>query len=125
MAIVLSNEEKETLISFDETPSEAVIFTYNKRWQKQLEKRLGLKPTMNNGYGGREYHIPKQRIPLPRAPKKLTAEQRKKLADNLRVRRRQKSSNQRQNKVVTSKSRAGLSFEGKTIAPPKEKKKKP
>jgi len=30
---VLMNEEKETIISFDETPADAVIFTYNRAWQ--------------------------------------------------------------------------------------------
>jgi len=88
----LSNEECETLISFDETPADAVIFTYNKRWQKHLEDKLGLKPTMNNGYGGKEYHIAKSRIPLPRVPRKLSPEQRERLANQLR-RGRQKSLN--------------------------------
>ena len=89
----LSNEEKETIITFDETPADAVIFTYNKRWQTHLEKRLGLKPTMNNGYGGKEYHIAKKRIPLPRAPKKLSPEQRKKMGEILQKARQQKSPN--------------------------------
>lgn len=116
MPTALSNEERETLISFDETPADAVIFTYNKRWQRHLEQRLGLKPTMNNGYGGREYHIPKKRIPLPRAPKKLTAEQRRKLGQRLRASRRQKSSNTSKNNAVTMKSQGKKSSEGKTIA---------
>jgi len=88
----LSNEERETLISFDETPNEATIFTYNKRWQKHLEQKLELKPTTNNGYGGKEYHIAKSRIPLPRVPRKLSPEQRERLANQLR-RGRQKSLN--------------------------------
>jgi len=90
---LLSNEEKETLISFDETPAEAVIFTYNKRWQKQLEIKLGLKPILNNGYGGKEYHMAKRRIPLPRAPRKLSPEQRKKMGERLQKARHQKSPN--------------------------------
>jgi len=89
----LSNEEKETLISFDETPAEAVIFTYNKRWQIHLEKKLGLKPVLNNGYGGKEYHIAKRRIPLPRAPKNLSPEQKKKMGERLQKARHQKSPN--------------------------------
>jgi len=32
----LTNDEKETLISFDETPNDSVIFTYNKAWQSNL-----------------------------------------------------------------------------------------
>jgi len=89
----LSNEEKETLISFDETPAEAIIFTYSQRWQKRLEGRLGLKPVFNNGYGGKEYHIAKSRIPLPRVPRKLSPEQKEKMAERLRKARHQKSSN--------------------------------
>jgi hypothetical protein len=87
----LTNEERETLISFDETPAEAVIFTYNKRWQTHLEKRLGLKPVFNNGYGGKEYHIAKNRIPLPRTQRKLSPEQKKKIAQRLQRGRQQKS----------------------------------
>jgi len=89
----LSNEEKETLISFDETPNEATIFTYNKRWQKRLEEKLGLKPVFDNGYGGKEYHIAKSRIPLSRASRKLSPAQRKKAVERLQKARRQKSPN--------------------------------
>jgi len=89
----LTNEERETLISFDETPSEAVIFTYNKRWQKHLEERLGLKPVFNNGYGGKEYHIAKNRISMPRVPRKLSPKQRKEAAERLQKAHRQKSPN--------------------------------
>ena len=89
----LSNEEKETIITFDETPADAVIFTYNKRWQTHLEKKLGLKPIFNNGYGGKEYHIPKKRISLPRTLRKLSPEQRKKMGERLQKARHQKSPN--------------------------------
>jgi hypothetical protein len=89
----LSNEEKETLISFDETPADAVIFTYNRRWQKHLEQKLGLKPTFNNGYGGKEYHIAKNRIPMPRVPRRLSLEQRKAATERLKEARHQKSPN--------------------------------
>lgn len=95
MRMSLSNEEKETLISFDETPTDAVIFTYNRRWQKHLEEKIGLKPTLNNGFGGKEYHIAKSRIPMPRAPRKLSPEQRQKAGQRLKEARRQKSLNRR------------------------------
>jgi len=101
---LLSNEEKETIISFDETPAEAVIFTYNKRWQTHLEKKLGLKPTMDNKFGGKEYHIAKRRIPLPRAPRKLSPEQREKLGQRLRKARQQKSPNRLRNNTAIKKS---------------------
>lgn len=93
----LSNEEKETLISFDETNADAVIFTYSKKWQRQLEVKLGIKPVFNNGYGGREYHIAKNRIPLPRVPRKLSPEQREQLGLRLQKIRHQKSSNRSRN----------------------------
>lgn len=89
--MALTNEEKETIITFDETPADAVVFTYNKAWQTHLENKLGLKPTKDNGHGGREYHIAKKRIRPPRAPVKLSAEQRRKMADRLRRGRRHKS----------------------------------
>lgn len=60
------------------------MFTYNKAWQKHLEKKLGLKPTMNNGFGGKEYEVDKKRIRPPRAPVRLSIEARAKLANRLR-----------------------------------------
>jgi len=88
---VLTNEEKETLICFDETSADATIFTYNAKWQRHLEGRFGLKPVQDNGYGGKEYHIPKSRIRMPQVPKKMSEEQRQKLAGRLREARQQKS----------------------------------
>ena len=75
----LTNEERETIISFDETPADAVIFTYNKAWQSHLEGRLGLKPTMDNGFGGKEYQIASSRIKPPRPPRHISAETRERL----------------------------------------------
>lgn len=79
----LSAEEKETIITFDETSEPATIFTYNSAWQKHLEKSLVLKPTENNGYGGKTYIIDKKRIKPPRTTKKLTAEAKERLATRL------------------------------------------
>jgi len=56
----LSNYEQETIINFNKDEAIAHIFTYEKTWQQHLEKRLGLKPTMDNGFGGREYEIDKK-----------------------------------------------------------------
>ena len=89
----LSKEEKETIISFDETPADAVVFTYNRAWQRHIEKKLGVKPMLNNGFGGKEYHISKSRIRMPLAPRKLSAEQKRKLAQRLTKARLQKSPN--------------------------------
>ena len=100
----LSNEDKETVIRFDETPGKGVIFTYNKTWQSHLEKKLGLKPVWENGYGGKEYEIDKKRIPMPRAPRKLSLEQRKKLGERLSKARSLKSPNPLGNHVTIGKS---------------------
>lgn len=90
----LSADEKETLISFDETGAPACIFTYNKAWQKHLEQKLGLKPIMDNGFGGKEYELDKKRIKPPRARRQV----------NLRVRRVIKTARSLvKNNVVTRK----------------------
>jgi len=99
----LTNDEKETLISFDETPNDAVIFTHNKAWQTHLENRLGLQPTMDNGYGGKAYHLPKKRIRMPMVPRRLSAEQRQKLGERLRKARAQKSPDLSPAHVITMK----------------------
>ena len=84
MSRKLSNYEKETIINFNEGEDMANIFTYNKSWQQHLEKKLGLKPTMDNGWGGKEYEIPKKRIKPPRAPVKLSDEARAKLTKRMK-----------------------------------------
>ena len=77
----LTNYERETIICFNEGERVATIFTYNKTWQKHLEKRLGLKPTDGTRFGGKWYELPKNRIKPPRAPLKLSAEARRKLSE--------------------------------------------
>lgn len=81
---MLSNYEQETIINFNKEEKVAYIFTYEKTWQQHLEKKLGLKPTEVNSFGGREYIIDKKRIKMPRAPKKLSAKQRKAIGDRFR-----------------------------------------
>ena len=83
----LTNYEQETIINFNRAEDIAHIFTYEKTWQKHLEERLGLKPVMDNGFGGREYEIDKKRIKPPRAHRKLSASAKKKLAERLRQNR--------------------------------------
>lgn len=116
----LSNEEKETIITFDESSATAIIFTYSRRWQTHLEKKLGIIPAFDNGYGGKEYHIAKSRIPLPRVPRKLSPEQREKAAQRLREMHRQKSPNPSGNNTAIKKSQAETFSEGKTIAQQKK-----
>ena len=79
----LSAYEQETIINFNKEESIASIFTYEKTWQKHLEQRLGLKPVMDNGFGGKEYQLNKKLIRPPRAPVKLSAEVRKRRAQVL------------------------------------------
>jgi len=80
----MNKDEKETLINFNEGEDMASIFTYSKAWQHHLEKKLGLKPILDNGSGAREYLIDKKRIKPPRAQLKLSDEQRANLAQRLR-----------------------------------------
>lgn len=87
MARNLTEFERETIINFNEGDKTGYIFTYNKTWQRHLEERLGLKPTMDNGYGGKEYEIDKKRIKPPRAPKKLSAKARLEIAKRLHGKR--------------------------------------
>jgi len=79
----LSACEQETIISFNKAEDIAHIFTYEKTWQKHLEGKLGLKPVMDNGFGGKEYELPKSRIKPPREPRRLTDSAKKKMAERL------------------------------------------
>jgi len=79
----LSSYEQETIINFNKEEKTAYIFTYEKTWQRHLEKKLGLKPVSDNGFGGREYEIPKDRISMPRAKKVFSPEHKKKLINAL------------------------------------------
>ena len=83
MSRTLSAYEQETVINFNKAEDIAHIFTYEKTWQKHLEERLGLKPVMDNGFGGREYQLPRSRIKPPRAPRRLSDSARRKLTERL------------------------------------------
>ena len=78
--------EQETIICFNKEDSEAHVFTYEFTWQRHIEQRFGVKPIMDNGFGGKEYVVPKSRIgkPLaPRAKKVLTEEQKAKARERI------------------------------------------
>lgn len=77
----LTGFEKETIIIFNEAEDVAYIFTYHKAWQRHLENKLGLKPVKDNGFGGKEYVIPKGRIPMPRAKKRFSPETQERMVD--------------------------------------------
>jgi hypothetical protein len=83
MSRALTAYEQETIISFNKAENIAHIFTYEKTWQKHLERKLGLKPVMDNGFGGKDYEIEKKRIRPPRAPVRLSAEARVKLTKRM------------------------------------------
>ena len=110
----LSKIEQETIINFNKEEREAFIFTYEETWQKHLEKKLGLKPFMDNGHGGKEYKIDKKRIKPPRAPMKLSKSQREKRTEQLTLGRvlRSKSHDTTLNQAKT-KPRMGKTIKGK------------
>ena len=89
----MDKDERETIINWCEADTEASIFTYERKWQNHMEKKLGLKPVMNNGFGGKEYHLAKDRIRMPLAPRKLSAEQRQNIGRRLSQGRSKKSPN--------------------------------
>ena len=79
----LSAYEHETIILFNKAEDTATIFTYEKTWQKHLEGKLGLKPIMDNDFGGKEYELPKSRIKPPKAPRRLSESAKQRLAERL------------------------------------------
>jgi len=84
MTRILTNHDKETIINFNKAEDVAYIFTWEKTWQRHLEKKLGLKPLYDNGFGGREYGLPKKRIKSPRARRQLSSEIKAKLSERAR-----------------------------------------
>jgi len=93
MSKTLSAYEQETIINFNKAEDVASIFTCERSWQKHLEGKLGLKPVMDNGFGGKEYELPKSRIKPPRAPRRLSDSAKKKLAQRLHRNRAHLSQN--------------------------------
>ncbi|HEY4712314.1 MAG TPA: hypothetical protein VIH69_06550 [Dehalococcoidia bacterium] len=79
----LSAYEQETIINFNKAEDIASNFTYEQAWQKHLERKLNLKPVVDNGFGGKEYKLPQARIKPPRAPRRLSESARKELAERL------------------------------------------
>ncbi len=80
----LSNYEQETIINFNKDEAVAHIFTYEKVWHQHLEKKLGLKPALDNDFGGKAYEIDKKRIRPPHATRKLSAAAKAKAAEALK-----------------------------------------
>lgn len=88
----LSSYELETIINFNQGENIAYVFTYEKTWQKRLEQGLGLKAALDNGYGGKEYRLPKALIPMPRAKRRYSEQTKKKMAARLANMRRKQPS---------------------------------
>ena len=82
--------EQETAINFNKADVTATIFTCEKIWQNHLEEKLGLKPVSEDGYGGKEYELPKRLIRPPRASRKLSGGEKEKLTARLSEGYRQK-----------------------------------
>lgn len=80
--IGLGRYEQETIINFNKAEDMASIYTYERSWQRHLERRLHLKPLSNDGFGGKEYEIDKHLIRLPQLKRKreMTKEQREEIA---------------------------------------------
>ena len=112
MPRTLTNYEQETIINFNKEEKIAYIFTHEKTWQQHLEKKLGLKPVRDNGYGGKEYELPKSRIKPPKAPRKLSDSAKKKLAERLHASRVLSA----QNLVPVGKSAARKQNKGNSIS---------
>jgi hypothetical protein len=88
----LSAYELETIINFNQGENIAYVFTYEKTWQKRMAQGLGLKPTMDNGYGGKEYQLSKGLIPMPRAKRRYSEQTKKEMAARLaNIQRKQPS----------------------------------
>ena len=113
MARTLTSYEQETIINFNKAEDVAYIFTYDKKWQQQIEKKLGIKPSMDNGFGGKSYEVPKKRIRLPMAPRKLSAEAKAKLAERARG-MHQKRNLSAETPITTVKSTAKSENKGRT-----------
>lgn len=83
----LSHYEQETIINFNKEEDFAYVFTYQEAWQKHIENKMGIKPCMVNGKGGKEYKVDKKLISKPRLPrigKKLSPERREQMTEILK-----------------------------------------
>ena len=84
MTSTLTKYEQETIMNyFNKVEDVAYIFTYERIWQRHLEKKLGLKLVMDNGFGGRGYELPKKMIKPLRMPKELSSSAKGKLVERL------------------------------------------
>lgn len=76
----LTKYEQETIINFNREEDKAYIFTYDKAWQRHLEKKLEIKPVLDNGIGGKEYILDKAMVRRPQKKRKCSKDSKEKLA---------------------------------------------
>lgn len=62
----LTKYEQETIITFNRAEKTAEVFTYDKKWQRHIEERLGIQPHLVNDRGGKQYTVPKRSVTKPR-----------------------------------------------------------
>ncbi|MDO4175655.1 MAG: hypothetical protein Q4D42_12915 [Eubacteriales bacterium] len=85
--MTLTNQERETIICFNEADATAEVFTYNGRMLRELSALAGersddIKHISDNGAGGSTYSVPKKWVKI-RASRILTDEQRRSLTRRL------------------------------------------
>ena len=83
----LTNEERETIISFDETSDPVNVYTFNKaiirkldNWYESGEPLQLVRAESLNGTECREYKVPKSWIRVQR-PRQYTEEQKKSMVE--------------------------------------------
>jgi len=85
--------ELETIINFNQGEKIAHFFTYEPTWQKHLEQKLGLKPTLVNDSGGKGYDLPKNLIHMPQAKRQVSPERKAALQKTLAEARQNRRAN--------------------------------
>ena len=79
--MTLTNQERETIIVFNEADDTAIVDTCNKGWINKLDKLVASSPKIIEGRTdefGKRYLLPKSWIKV-RAPRELSDEERLKL----------------------------------------------
>lgn len=92
----LTNQERETIICYNEADKTATVFSYNRRMLRDLDNLAAERPEEcqhvgGNGIGGHTYTVPKKWIKL-RASRILTDEQKAAYAERARKMLKSKSS---------------------------------
>lgn len=85
--MTLTNQERETIICFNEAEATAEVFTYNGRMLRELSLLAGeraddIKHISDNGADGSTYSVPKKWVKI-RASRILSEEQKKSLSSRL------------------------------------------